>query len=593
MRYSDELIEEIRARNDIVDVIGEQVKLRRTGSSYVGLCPFHNEKTASFSVNPDRQLYYCFGCHAAGNVITFTMQYQNASFIEALQMLADRAGIRLPEKEYSKEAREKDDRKQVLLDIYRSAAAYYIYKLGTPQGKTALAYLKNRGLSDETIKRFGLGYSGKYSDELYRYLKKKEFDDRILKDSGLFTYNEKQGFADRFWNRVMFPICDVRGRVIGFGGRVMGDGKPKYLNSPESELFNKRWNLFGLQIARSNSRESILLCEGYMDAIALHQAGIGNAVASLGTALTQQQAKLLSRYTKEVYLMYDSDGAGVNAAVRAVPILLEAGLGTRVVDLRPHKDPDEFVKAEGKEALLGRIKKAENGFLFTIGELARSYDLSDPEGKTRFEREAAARLLMFPDELERNNYTEAVCRRYRIEPGAMKRRIALSAAQGTAAEHYRAPRSGVKKKAEDGMRVTQKRMLSFLAGYPDAYEASKTYVGPEDFFDPLCRKLADLIYEQLKSGSVAEARLISSFSELEEQKEAAAVLEGRIDAADQAALDRAFTDTVIKLMKQSNALHMDAWSGDMDELSRLMKRKALIEQYEGDGNLLHIAYRER
>jgi len=594
MRYSEELIEEIRARSDIVDVIGEHVKLRRSGSSYVGLCPFHSEKTASFSVSPDKQLYYCFGCHAAGNVITFEMQYQNASFLEAIQMLADRAGIALPQQEITKEAKEKEDRKEILLDIYRSAAAYYIYKLGTPQGKTGLNYLKSRGLSDETIKRFGLGYSGKYSDELYRYLKKKKnYDDRILADSGLFTYNEKYGFADRFWNRVMFPICDVRGRVIGFGGRVMGEGKPKYLNSPESELFNKRLNLFGLQIARAHGRESMILCEGYMDTITLHQAGIENAAASLGTALTEQQARLLSRYTKEIYLMYDSDGAGVNAAVRAVPILMGAGLGTKIVDLRPHKDPDEFIKALGKEALMERIKKAENGFMFTIRQLAGGYDLRDPEGKTRFERAAAARLAEFADELERNNYTEAVCRQYRIQPEAMKRLIARIAAAGTQAERYQEPKSGIRKKSEDGTKVTQKRMLSFLAGYPDAHDASKEYIGPEDFFDPMCRKIADLLYEQLRGGSVAPARLLNAFNELEEQKEAAAVLEGRIEAADQAALDRAFTDTVIKLMKQSNAMHMDAWNGEMDELSRLMEKKALIERFESEGKLLHIAYLER
>ena len=588
MRYSEELIEEIRARNDIVDVIGEHVKLRRSGSRYMGLCPFHSEKTGSFSVSPDRQLYYCFGCHAAGNVITFEMQYQNASFLEAVEMLADRAGIALPKEENTKEAKQKEDRKEQLLSIYRQAAAFYIYKLKTKDGAAGLSYLRGRGLSDETIKNFGLGYAGKYGGELYRYLRSKNFNDRLLADSGLFSYNEKNGFSDRFWNRVMFPICDTRGRVIGFGGRVMGEGKPKYLNSPESELFNKRWNLFGLQIARTASREYVILCEGYMDTITMHQAGIKNAVASLGTALTQEQARLLGRYTKEVYLMYDSDSAGVAAAVRAVPILMEANLGTKVVNLAPYKDPDEFIKAEGKDMLLTRIKEARNGFLFMIDQLAKNYNLRDPQEKTRFEREAAERLLTFSDELERNNYTDAVCRAYHTQPEAMKRHIAHIAAQGTAAEHYMKPRSGSSKKAEDGTVVTQKRMLSYLAGYPDAFEASKTFIGPEDFYDPFCRRIADLIYGQLQKGAVSEARLLNSFDELEEQKEAAAVLESRAEAADQASLDRAFTDTVIKLMKQSSAMHMDAWNGDMDELSRLMEKKAWIERYEGSGQMLHI-----
>lgn len=592
MRYPEELIEEIRVRNDIVDVIGEHVKLKRTGKNYVGLCPFHSEKTPSFSVSPDRQLYYCFGCHASGNVITFAMQYQNASFTEAVQILADRAGVALPEQSFSKENKEKEDRKELLLDIYRKAAAYYIYKLGTPAGKYGLDYLKNRGLSDETIKRFGLGYSGKYSDELYKYLKSKGYDDRILADSGLFSYNEQRGFSDRFWNRVMFPICDVRGRVIAFGGRVMGEGKPKYLNSPETELFNKRWNLFGLQIARAHGRENIILCEGYMDAISMHQRGINNAVASLGTALTEQQARLLSRYTKEVILMYDSDGAGVNAAVRAVPILMAAGLSAKVVRLAPYKDPDELLGAMGPDELKKRIDEAENGFLFTVDELAKQYDFRDPQQKTRFEREAAARLLTFTDELERNNYTEAVCARYHTPADSMKRLVSRLAATGTPAESYQPPKSGVQKKPEDGLRMTQKLMLSYLANYPDAYEASKDYVNETDFYDPFLKRIAEILYKQLREGHVSEAQLISAFTELEEQKEAASVFHDAVPVQDQASLDRAFTDTVIRLMKQSNAMHMDAWSGDMEELSALMKKKAWIEQYEGGGNVLHIRYEE-
>ena len=588
MRYGEELIEEIRARNDIVDVIGESVKLKRTGRNYVGLCPFHSEKTASFSVSPDRQLYYCFGCHAAGNVYTYVMQYQNASFTEAIQILADRAGIALPVREETPQEKEASDRKEAQLSVMRKAAAYYIYKLKTKQGEYALSYLRKRGLSDDTIRSFGLGYAGKYSDELFRYLKKEGFSERTLMDSGLFNYSEREGYNDRFWNRVMFPICDVRGRVIGFGGRVMGDGKPKYLNSPETELFNKRWNLFGMQIARSSCREHLALCEGYLDAISMHQAGFPYAVASLGTALTEQQARLMARYTKEILLMYDSDGAGVNAAVRAVPILMEAGLVPKVVNLAPYKDPDELLNALGAEEMQRRIDSAENGFLFTVDQLAKEYNFSDPQSKTAFERAAAVRLLTFSDELERNNYTEAVCARYHTPSDSMKRLIARLAAQGTPAENYTPPRSGVQPVKDDGKTKPQKLMLSYLAAYPEAYAATKDMIGPEDFTDPLCRKIADLIYPQCEAGRVSEAHIISAFPDLEEQKEAAAVFHDTVPYTDASDADRAFTDTVIKLMKQSNRAHMDAWNGDLAELDALMKEKARIERLMDEGTLIHI-----
>ena len=295
MRYSDDIIEEVRTRNDIVDVISGYVKLQRKGSSYFGLCPFHNEKSPSFSVSPGKQMYYCFGCGAGGNVYTFLMEYENYSFQEAVKVLAGRAGVKLPEIEYSKEAKELADRRALLLEINKQAAKYFYCKLRTPGGADAMAYLKRRGLSDETIRMFGLGYSDKYNNDLYQFLKKKGYSDELLKDSGLFNVDERHGMYDKFWNRVIYPIMDVNNRVIGFGGRVMGDAKPKYLNSPETKIFDKSRNLYGLNAARTSRRRNLIICEGYMDVISMHQAGFTNAVASLGTALTSQQAGLLKR----------------------------------------------------------------------------------------------------------------------------------------------------------------------------------------------------------------------------------------------------------------------------------------------------------
>ena len=326
MRYSEELIEEVRLKNDVVDVISGYVNLKKKGSNYFGLCPFHNEKSASFSVTPSKQMYYCFGCGAGGNVISFIMEYENYSFMEAIQYLAERAGVELPEGEMSEESRKQDTLRAQILELNKIAAKYFYFLLRQPDGKAGYDYLVNRELSKETMQQFGLGYASKYGDDLYRYIKELGYSDEIIRQSGLVNVDEKHGMSDKFWNRVMFPIMDVNHRVIGFGGRVMGDGKPKYLNSPETKVFDKSRNLYGLNHARTSRKRNMIVCEGYMDVIALHQAGFTQAVASLGTAFTSGHANLLKRYTEEVYLTYDSDEAGTMAALRAIPILKESGL---------------------------------------------------------------------------------------------------------------------------------------------------------------------------------------------------------------------------------------------------------------------------
>ena len=422
MRYPEEVVEEVRMRSDIVDVVSGYVKLQKKGSNYFGLCPFHSEKSPSFSVSPSKQMYYCFGCGAGGNAITFVMEYENYTFGEALKLLADRAGITLPAPEYSREAREQEEQKRVLLEINKLAANYFYYQLKQPQGKIGYDYLKKRQLSDDTIRHFGLGFANKTSDDLYRFLKSKGYEDSILKETGLVTVEERGG-RDKFWNRVMFPIMDVNNRVIGFGGRVLGDGTPKYLNSPETKLFDKSRNLFGLNYARSSRESHILICEGYMDVIAMHQAGFTNAVASLGTAFTAQQALLLKRYTKQVILTYDSDGAGIKAALRAIPILKDGEISVKVLDMQPYKDPDEFMKNLGPEAFKERIAQAKNSFLYEIAVLRKQYDMEDPEQKTEFYQETAKKLLEFPEVLERDNYIQAVSREQFIPYEDLKRLV--------------------------------------------------------------------------------------------------------------------------------------------------------------------------
>ena len=580
--YSDELIEEVRSRNDIVDVISGYVRLTKKGSTYFGLCPFHN---GSFSVSPNKQMYYCFGCGAGGNVFTFLMQYENFSFPEAMEALAERAGIELPKQEMSAQAKKEADKRQILLEINKAAGKYYYMLLRSEHGKQAYEYFKKRELSDATMQKFGLGYSDKYSDDLYRYLRKLGYDDAILKESGLVSIDEVRGGHDKFWNRAMFPIMDVHNKVIGFGGRVMGDGEPKYLNSPETKIFDKSRNLYALNFARQTKKPQMLLCEGYMDVIALHQAGFDNAVASLGTAFTSGHASLLKRYTKEVYLTFDSDGAGIKAALRAIPILKEVGLTAKVINMKPYKDPDEFIKALGAEEYQKRIDAAENSFMFEIRILEQKYDMKDPEGKTAFQTEVAKKLLDFTTELERNNYMEAVADKYHMSFEALRNLVNQLGTQGGLVKERTPLKSGLnekKHKKEDGMKQSQKLLLTWLIEYDNLYDKIKDIITPEDFTEDIFRKVAELLYEQKKSGTVNPAQIISLFAEEEEQREVAELFHARIHEVDSAAeRDKALKETILRVKDNSisyRSAHLEPT--DMQGLQQLVADKRTLQNME-------------
>lgn len=592
MRYSDDLIEEIRMRNDIVDVISGYVKLQRKGSSYFGLCPFHNEKSPSFSVSPSKQMYYCFGCGAGGNVFTFLMEYENYSFMEALRVLADRAGIQLPQQEYSQEAKEQADLKAMLLEVNKLAAKYYYYQLRREGGAQGMAYLKGRELSEETINRFGLGYSDKFSNDLYRYLKSKNYSDEILRQSGLFNVDERRGMYDKFWNRVIFPIMDVNNRVIGFGGRVMGDAKPKYLNSPETKIFDKSRNLYGLNIARTSRKKNLIICEGYMDVISMHQAGFNNAVASLGTALTSQQASLLKRYTDEVLIIYDSDEAGVKAALRAIPMLKTAGLATKVINLKPYKDPDEFIKNMGKEAFQERLDQGMNSFMYELHALEQQYDMKDPQGKTDFFKETARKMLRFEDEIERNNYIQAVADSYRIEPENLRKMVNRMAMQGVGIQEPMKPKSGQNRPREkqDGYEMSQKLMLTWLTSYPEIFGQVSQYISPDDFTNPLYHTVAEMLYRQYSDGELNPARLLNNFTDSDEQKEVAAVFNARIPLETEEERKKALLDVICRL-KENSIAHRTAQLAptDMKGLMELMESKKKLEDLKAGRQYLHIS----
>ena len=596
MRYSDDIIEEVRMKNDIVDVVSQYVKLNRRGNTYFGLCPFHNEKTPSFSVTPSKQMYYCFGCGAGGNVYNFVMEYENYTFGEALQHLADRAGVQLPKIEYSREAKEKAEKRATLLEINKLAASYFYYQLRRENGSQAYAYLINRGVSEDTIKKFGLGYSDKYSDDLYKFLKSKNYSDDLLRESGLFNVDERHGMYDKFWKRVIFPIMDVNNRVIGFGGRVMGDGKPKYLNSPETKIFDKSRNLYGLNIARTTRKNYLILCEGYMDVISMHQAGFTNAVASLGTALTSGHASLLKRYTQEVLLLYDSDDAGVRAALRAIPILREAGITSRVVSLKPHKDPDEFIKALGGEEFEKRLERAMDSFMFRIHMAQKEFAMEEPQGQNRFFERCAQMLLELSDELERNLYIEAIVKDYRgygISVEDLRKRVNTLALKGTPAEQRVQPKTtgAQPKKRDSASEKAQKLMLTWLVTYPGIFDTVVRYIQPSDFVVPLYRQVAEMLYQQHEEGDVNPARLMNAFIDSEEQREVSSLFNATIHLETPEEQNRAFSDAVLRIRDESlKEKNKTLDPADMKGLQELVKAKKDLEDLRRKRQQLHISF---
>lgn len=592
MYYTEEQIEEVRSKSDIVQIIGRYVNLKRTGSSYVGLCPFHSEKSPSFNVSPSRQMYKCFGCGVAGNVITFIMEYENYTFPEAMEFLAEQAGVTISKSELSPEMKREKNLRTELVQINAKAASYYYAKLKSPAGKTGYEYFLSRGLSEETIRHFGLGYAGQGGSELYRYLKSQGYADQVLKETGLFKMDER-GVYDKFWNRVMFPIMDINNRVIGFGGRVMGDAKPKYLNSPETKLFNKSKNLFGLNYAKLGKKKNIILCEGYMDVIAMHQVGFTNAVASLGTAFTSEQAVILRRYTDEVLLTYDSDQAGVKAALRAIPMLRDAGINARIVHMEPYKDPDEFIKGLGSEEFEKRMAEAQNAFLFEIDVLRKSYDISDPEQKTKFDHEMAAKLLVFEDKVQRDNYIETLSAKYSIKKEDLRGLVIKSANRipankGNANVHSEGYNRNIKKVKESGIEHSYKLLLSWLADEPNLFDDVSKIINKDDFEEEPYRKAAALLYEQFENGEVIPARIINYFEEADEQKAIADIFQTTFKVKmEKDDMEKALNEIVYKIKKYSIDKKLKNMT-DINNLQNLMIEKNKLQNREK----MHISLKD-
>ena len=528
------------------------------------------------------QIFHCFGCGKGGDVIKFTMEYENLTFPEAVKKIADDVGYKLPEIEQSSEQKKNTDLRIKLLDINKKAAVYFFNALRSPVGQNGMNYFRKRELKDETLRSWGLGYADQTRDGLYQYLKNAGYDDDILHESGLITFSEK-GVYDKFFNRVMFPIMDSNNRVIGFGGRVLGEGEPKYLNSPETKLFDKSRNLFGLCYAKRSRKKFFILCEGYMDVIQLHQAGFSNAVASLGTALTEQQCRVLKRYVNDILLTYDSDGAGINAAKRAMPMLRAVGINTKVINMRPYKDPDEFIKAMGVDKFQERIDDAKNSFLWLIDVLKQDYDLSDPAGMTQYTNEVASRLSQIKEPIERENYIKAVAREQMIDYDSLRK---LVNHMGDLLERKNSPlneriynhtsftQKEKSKKKETALQKSEKQLITWLQEKPELIPRVREYILPEDLSDPSMQKVISMVYTETPANEI-----LDSFRDSEEEYEkVAAMFNGNLlsDDIDEYEFKRGLEDVIrnIKLTSLNTKIENEI---DPHRLTELFKQQSDLQ----------------
>lgn len=507
VRYSEELIDEIKNSNDIVDVISQYVILKRSGRNFFGLCPFHKEKSPSFSVSPDKQIFHCFGCGAGGNVIHFVSKIENADFKEAISILANRAGIELPT------LNNYEDNKTAMLktkvyEINQIAAEFYHHNLYRPTSKTAQEYIKKRKLDNKTLKSFLIGYSGNY-DELYKILKQKGYKEEEILASSLVNKTDDGKYIDRFRKRVMFPIQDIRNKVIAFGGRVLDDSKPKYINSPENIVYSKGRHLFGLNVAKKSDLKNIIIVEGYMDAISLYQRGITNVVASLGTALTEAQGRLLRRYSERVTIGYDSDGAGQAATLRGLEILQNIGCDVRILQISGAKDPDEYVIKYGPERFLKCVEQAISLVEFKVKMLKQNLNLENINDKIKFLNEVAKILANVTNSIERELYIEKIAAEYKVSKESIYGEVnKLIYAKNTGEKILEKPiiKKEVKKekpKIDEAIVKRENLIIYLLINYPqESYSKIKNIVLEQDIKLEVNQKILKKMYEEIEKGNI-------------------------------------------------------------------------------------------
>ena len=586
MRYPREIIDEVRMQNDIVEVISQYVPLKQKGSSYFGLCPFHNEKTASFSVNSEKQFYYCFGCGAAGNVFSFLMEMENLDFPEAMKKLAERAHITLPEPEKSAQVIAAEQTKQRLFDIHTAAGRYFYDCLQEKQGEQARAYLAKRQMDPRMARKFGIGYSPDSYDALFKHLKEKGFTLSDILKSGLVLENKDgKGYHDRFRGRLMFPIFDVQGRVVGFGGRILAKGEPKYLNSPETILFSKSRNLYGLNFAKAAKKRELILVEGYMDMLSIYQAGFKNVVASLGTAFNNDHARTLKRFADDVILLYDSDEAGTNAALRAIPVLVKNGFRVKVTQVPDGKDPDEFIKSKGAAEFSKLLINAVHYISFEIACIQRKYNLKNPEHRVRFATEAAETLAKLDSEIERNVYLGEVSRVTGVEEEAIRSEIQKLMRKEDEAFRKEAEKrqqnlknyTAEGRKVEKGLIEAQRNLLYFASQQQGVYQILKDVLEDDDFTEDAFRKGFHYIGELWSSsGHVFPADLVSRFEETKEQKMVTEIFAVQLPTENGADMEKAINEEV-RLLKRTKIDHLTATAATVEDIQRMVEERKKLE----------------
>ncbi len=513
IRYSDELIEEIRNSNDIVDIISQYVVLKRSGSNYFGLCPFHSEKSPSFSVSPNKQIFHCFGCGAGGNVIHFLSKIENIGFKETLEILARNAGITLPTLDNGVEDKMQKLKSKVY-EVNKFAAEFYHKNLYKPTSKLAQEYIKKRKMDNNTLKSFMIGYSGNY-DELYKSLKQNGYNDEEIFASSLVKKSDNGKIFDSYRKRLMIPIRDVNDRVIAFGGRVLDDSKPKYINSPENIVYSKGRQLFGLNLAKKSGQDKIIIVEGYMDAISLYQRGITNVVASLGTALTQAQGRMLRKYASQIIIGYDADGAGQAATMRGLEILDALGYDVRILQLdEPVKDPDEYVLKYGSGKFNLCVQKAISLVEFKVKMLKQNIDLSNTNDKIKFLNEVANILSKVNNELEKEIYIDKISNEYKISKEAIYAQInkilySNNKGRGILKQTEKQNFTAIKKKEnniDDRLQKRENMVVSLLMNTEsNIYSKIKDTILPSDFKDERNKIIVEKLYEEYEKGNIKNA----------------------------------------------------------------------------------------
>lgn len=578
MYYPEYIIEQIREETDILSIISEYTALTKRGNNHVGLCPFHNEKTPSFSVSEDKQMYYCFGCGAGGNVITFIMQKENMTFPEALAHLADRAHMDIVLEETSPQDMEKYNKKQLLLEIHTQAARFFYHTLSNPQSLSVQEYLESRGIDKNIIKRFGIGYASPNYNILYDYLKNQGYNDALLLDSGLFIKSKKGMLFDRFSDRVIFPIFNLNKKVIAFGGRIINEGSPKYLNSPESILFDKSSNLYGLNWAREQKHPYYILVEGYMDVIAMHKAGFTQTVASLGTAFTIGHAKLLKRYTEEVIILYDSDLAGNNAALRAIPILKATGLAVKVLQLTSEKDPDDYLKNHSVEEMKYLLDTAQSDTWFKVTKLKEKYDLDYPEQKVKFLQEVAILIAELTSSIEQDIYMKEIMKQYQIDYIALETEVKKYYNQSLGNKNLPIVTKNPIVPLKTGSNI-QVDLLSVLYHYPYVYEAIKTYIFPELFESEFLKDASKHILEALKTQTEVDVTYFNNkYAEIKEQNMLSRIFMNKDERYEEAeVLGQMLTETIKRLSKHYIEKQLKQ-TKELTEVQELLFKKKVLDK---------------